>query len=159
MLDEDRGAFRDETETRQAVVGALPPGDKVLDVGDLLGEIPRMARIAGQPALDFLPDDLPKAEHGRWCRNAPQQLLACGGAESVEAAGRSSAQHLDRGEIGGKLHIVSCEMGQNRKYQMRKPVLEQEAVPQAFEQMIIEMLVRVDEARNDDHPARIERAS
>src|SRR5262249_59862829 len=84
---------------------------------------------------------------------------ACGGAQMVEAAGRTSAQHLDRGKIGGELHIVICEMGQNRKYQMRKPVLEQEAVPQAFEQMIIEMLVRVDEARNDDHPVRIERAS
>src|SRR5262245_17291530 len=72
MLDEDRGAFRDETETRQAVVGALPPGDKVPNVGDLLGEIARVARIAGQPALDFLPDDLPKAELGRWRRNALQ---------------------------------------------------------------------------------------
>src|SRR5262249_54452213 len=58
---------------------------------------------------------------------------------------------LDRGEIRCKLHIVIGEVRQNRQYKMGKPIFE-------LEQMVIEMLVRVDEAGNDGHPAGVDGA-
>ena len=139
-------------------MSALPAWNELFDIGDLLRDVTRMARVAGQTALELLADHLPEADLGGGRRDALQQRLAGRGAQMVETTCRSGAQHLDPGEIRRELHVVVGEVRQHRKHQMRKPVFQQEAVPEALEQMIIEMLVRVDEAGNDDHPACIDRA-
>jgi hypothetical protein len=158
LLDEHRRAFRDQAQPRQAVVSALPAWNELFDIGDLLRDVTRMAGVAGQAALELFADHLPEADLGGGRRDELQQRLARRGAQMVETTCRTGAQHLDPGEIRRKLHVVVGEVRQHRKHQMRKPVFQQEAVPEAFEQMIIEMLVRVDEAGNDNHPACIDRA-
>src|SRR5947207_12527635 len=76
----------------------------------------------------------------------------------VEAAGRPGVEHVDRGEIGGELHIVVGEVRQHREHELGKPIFEQKPVPHALEQMVIEVLVRIDEAGNDGHPACVDGA-
>jgi hypothetical protein len=117
-----------------------------------------VAGIARQPALDLFSDDLPKPDLGGRLGNTPQQRLARGSTQMVEAAGRPGAEHVDRGEIGGELHVVVSEVRQHREHQLGKPIFQQKPVAHALEQMVIEMLVRVDEAGNDGHPAGVDGA-
>ena len=75
----------------------------------------------------------------------------------MQAAGRTGQQHLDIRKIRCQLHIVVGDMRSHLEDQFREPVLDQQAVREPLEEMIVEMLVRIDESGNHDHAGRVDR--
>src|SRR5215475_7119617 len=74
----------------------------------------------------------------------------------IEAAGGSRKQHLDACEVGCKLHVVISEMRRDAVDDGREPILDQKAVSDAFEKMIVEMLMRIDKAGHHDHSSGVQ---
>jgi hypothetical protein len=139
-------------------VSAVPARDHIVDISDFLIDVARMPGIAGKAALNLFADHLTEADLGGWLGNALKQLLGRGRAQVMQATGCPGREHLDAGEIRRHFHVVIGEMRQNSKYEMREPILEQKAVSQAFEEVVIEMLMGVDEPGDYDHSGCVDGA-